>query len=556
MTCHSATRKAGGLSLAAFRPSGVHAEIGEKVIRKLRAGLMPPAGALRPDANSLGGFVASLEKAIDAEPVSNPPPPVFARLNAAEYARAIEDLLGVAFDVSAFAPPDTMSGAFDNISDSQTFSPTLLTGYLRGADALSRKALSTPASRRKVLVCAPASGALELACATRILKPFAARAYRGDVATEDFQAIVDVYRDGRGRGTFEDGIRLALQAILASPRFLFRLEVDSKAALASRLSFFLWSRGPDAKLLQNPSDRNQVRRMLADPRAEALSTRFAMQWLRLQELGRATPDPALFPEWSPALAQSMLRETQLNFSEIARKDLPVLRLLTADESFVDSLLAKHYGIAGVSGAGFRRVSLPPYRRGLLGQASVLTATSVSDRTSPVLRGKWILDVLLGTPPPPPPPNVPSLDESVKPARNGKPRSTSQRIELHRSRPACAGCHSAIDPLGLPLENFGPTGAWREIDNGVAVDANGKLSDGKRLSGPIDLGTVLLAKQDLFLLSFTEHLFTYALGRPLTYRDMPAVRKIIALARAENYRFSAFVRGIVESAAFRAPPGKG
>jgi len=363
---------------------------------------------------------------------------------------------------------------------------------------------------------------------------------------------------------------MALQSVLMSPRFLFRLEqapvaVKASAAyrlsdqdLASRLSFFLWGTAPDADLLKAASLgtlrtplglEKQVRRMLTDRRSEALATRFAAQWLRLQDLEKIHPDYLLFPQYDDTLAQAMQRETELFFDSIVREDRPVLDLLTADYTFVNERLAKHYNIANVTGSEFKRVALPEYRRGLFGQGSILTLTSVADRTSPVQRGKWVMEVLLGSPPPPPPPNVPALDDT-KAAIGGKNLTTRERMEEHRKNPACTSCHKVIDPLGLALENFDATGAWRIKDNEVAIDSVGDLYDGTKMEGPAGLRQAILKHSDVFLLSFTENLMTYALGRRVEYADMPAVRAIIRDASKSNNRMSSFILGVVNSAAFR------
>jgi hypothetical protein len=282
-------------------------------------------------------------------------------------------------------------------------------------------------------------------------------------------------------------------------------------------------------------------RMLVDPRAESLSTRFAAEWLRLQDLEKKA---------DPALARAMRQETELFVADLIRRDGGVMELITADRSFINETLAKHYGIAGVRGPAFRPVALPESRRGLLGQGSILTLTSLGTRTSPVLRGKWVLDVLLGTPPPPPPPNVPALDDSVKPEKNGAPLSTRQRVEEHRRNPSCSGCHRVIDPPGMTLEHFDAAGAWRASDNGVPIDAAADLYDGRRMNGAEGLRAALIARQDMVLRNFTQQLMTYALGRRLSYRDMPAVRTIVRAAGANGNRFSSFITGVVSSDAFR------
>jgi hypothetical protein len=378
------------------------------------------------------------------------------------------------------------------------------------------------------------------------------------------------YLEGRRNGDFEEGIRMALQSILVSPLFVFRLERGPAAGtdgayriadedLASRLSFFLWGTGPDAELIKaaqagtlrtNAQIERQVRRMLADPRAAALSTRFASQWLRLQDLDTLRPEFTEYPLFDESLRDAMRRETQLFVESIVREDRSVLDLLTADYSFVNERLARHYGITSVNGPAFQRVTLPPYRRGLLGQGSILTLTSVANRTSPVLRGKWVMEVLLGTPPPPPPPDVPALDESATASAEGKRLTTRQRMEEHRKSPACTSCHKVIDPLGLALDNFDVTGAWRTKENQVPVDSGGVLYDGTPMAGPAGLQAALLAHRDMVLRSFTENLMTYALGRRLEYTDMPAVRAVVNGAGKADHRLSAYVLGVINSPAFR------
>jgi hypothetical protein len=290
--------------------------------------------------------------------------------------------------------------------------------------------------------------------------------------------------------------------------------------------------------------------MLADPRSEAIATRFGAQWLRLQDIKKNRPDPLLYPQWDDTLADAFRDETELFFDSIVREDRSVIDLLTADYTFVNERLAKHYGIADVMGTHFRRVALPgDSRRGILGHGSILQLTSVADRTSPVLRGKWVMEVLLGTPPPPPPPNVPDLEET-KGVKDARTLSVRERMEEHRKNPACNSCHRVIDPLGLALENFDASGKWRIKDNGVAVDTTGVMYDGTKLAGPADLRDALVKRSDVVLLSFTESLMTYALGRPIEHTDMPAIRAIVREAARNGNRMSSFISGVVNSAAFR------
>ena len=743
--CHSERGKAGGLSLAAFDAATVdeHGQTAEKMIRKLRAGMMPPLGARRPEPAVLTGLAAAFEGRMDKAAALRPNPGSrpFQRLNRAEYSNAVRDLLSVNVDVSTFLPPDTISHGFDNVADSQTFSPTLMDGYLRAAGQISRLAvgdrqasatsttykisraasqmrrvdgapmgtrggtsvvhtfpadghyviktslhyeplgglagrntmtaynlteqvevsvngervglfelntrmsetdpknsleLATPPvhvkagpqrvtaafiqrldgpvddllmplentladvsigfgvtmlphlrdvvvqgpldvtgvsdtpSRLKIFSCRPTNAAEEESCAAEIVNQLATQAFRGAPTAADLQDAMKFYEQGRKKGGFEPGIRMAVQSILMSPRFLFRLEEQPAGVrtatyrigdedLASRLSFFLWGTAPDAELLRAASIgslrtpagvEKQVRRMLADQRSEALATRFGSQWLRLQDVDKIFPDYLLYPQYDDTLARAMKRETELFFDSIVREDRKVTDLLTADYSFVNERLAKHYGIANVTGSAFQRVTLPPYRRGLLGQGSILTLTSVADRTSPVQRGKWVMEVLLASPPPAPPPNVPSLDDSVKANEGGKMLSTRERMEEHRKNPACTSCHRVIDPLGLALDNFDVTGAWRIKDNEVPVDVVGDLYDGTKIDGALGLRDALLKHSDVFLTGFTESLMTYALGRRIEYTDMPSIRTIVRNAGKSDNKMSAFVMGVVNSPAFK------
>lgn len=739
-SCHSDRGKAGGLSLTAFDASSSSPQDTEKMIRKLRAGMMPPAGAKRPDDGVLLALAAALETRIDRaaalspNPGSRPSP----RMNRAEYANAVRELFGLDVDVAAFLPPDTLAHGFDNISEEQGLSATVMEGYLRAASAISRLAVGdrnasngsiiyklprdgtqmrhvpgapvgtrggisvvhtfpadgdyvfkmllhsgptgdlfgsavegeqievsvngerkalltinhnmkesdegglgiqtgpiqvsagpqrisaafiqradgpvddlvapiehtladtnigetfgvtalahlrefavtgptrvtgvsdTPA-RRRIFTCRPTSAAEETTCATEIIKRLATQAYRGSLPGDDLADLMRFYADGQKQDDFESGVRLAIQAMLANPRFVFRLEQAPASVragqtyritdldLASRLSFFLWGTVPDAELVTAASNGAlktqrgidaQVRRMLADARAEALATRFGGQWLRLQDIKKNRPDPLLYPQWDDTLADAFRRETELFFDSLVREDRPVLDLLSADYTFVNERIAKHYGIPNVMGNQFRRVTLAdPARRGVLGHGSILQLTSIADRTSPVLRGKWVMEVLLGTPPPPPPPNVPDL-EQTNAVREDRLLSVRERMEQHRANPACNSCHKVIDPLGLALENFDPSGKWRIKDLGVPVDPTGVMYDGTPISGPADLRAALLKHKDAILLSFTESLLTYALGRQVEYYDMPTVRAIVRDAAKNEHRFSSFISGVVNSQAFR------
>ncbi|HKB10866.1 MAG TPA: DUF1592 domain-containing protein [Vicinamibacterales bacterium] len=436
--------------------------------------------------------------------------------------------------------------------------------------------ISQTPSRRKIFSChpeaAPAKGrGQQIVCAREIVTRLASEAFRRPVTERDVNPLMSLYEKGAADGGFESGVRMALEGILASPRFVFRLEERPATVragdayslndidLASRLSFFLWASPPDDELLRlaergrlsSPATlEQQVRRMLGDRRADVLGTRFAAQWLRLQDLDKINPDVRFYPDFDDQLKNAMRRETEMFFEHLVREDRPVTELFSADYTFADERLARHYGIADVVGPQFRKVQYADgRRRGVLGHGSILTLTSHADRTSPVLRGKWVMEVLLGTPPPPPPPNVPDLEATAE-AEDGRLRTVRERMEQHRANPSCASCHKMIDPIGLALENFDVTGAWRLKDNGAPVDPASTMYDGTHLGGPADLSQALLERRGVLLRTFTENLMTFALGRRLAPEDMPAVRKVVRDADATGDAVSGFVLGIVKSAAFR------
>jgi cytochrome c553 len=745
--CHNDRGRAGNLSLQSFdiNTAADHADVTEKMIRKLRAGLMPPAGARRPDESVLDGLADALEAQADARTQApSPGRRTFQRLNRAEYAQSIHDLLALDVNAGDYLPLDTKSANFDNVADAQLLSPTLMQSYLTAAAELSRLAVGDRAatareatyavsrwasqreqvegapygtrgglavthtfpadgeyrfrvsfyhettgalygngraalhtakapeqveiaidgervalldvdrwmntsdpdgvnlhtdpitiaagphrvsaafirrmegpvqdlispldwsiastsiadaygfttlphlrdmaitgplvasgvsdtpSRRRIFTCHPKTGPQEVVCARAIVSRLASQAFRRTPTERDLNALMSLYKQGAGEGGFESGVRMALEGILASPRFVFRFEerpADAKGAayaladadLASRLSYFLWATLPDAELrraaeagqLRTPEGlERQARRMLADRRSDVLSSRFAAQWLRLQDLDKINPDVRTYPDFDAQLKSSMLRETELLFDYMVREDRPVSELFTADYTFVDERLAKHYKIPNVVGNEFRKVAYADSsRRGLLGHGSILTLTSHADRTSPVLRGKWVLEVLLGTPPPPPPPDVPDLEATAE-AEEGRLRTVRERLEQHRASAACSSCHKMIDPIGLSLENFDVTGAWRIRDSGSPVDAASTFYDGTPLKGPDDLRRALLKRSLVLTRTFTENLMTYALGRRLDAADMPTVRRIVRESEAGGGRLSQFVMGIVKSPAFR------
>ena len=436
--------------------------------------------------------------------------------------------------------------------------------------------VSDTPSRKQIFTCYPGSALEETPCARKIISRLASQAYRRPVTPEEVTKLMRMYDLGRSDGGFEGGMGVALQAILANPSFVYRferspLQMASHATprsatraypitdleLASRLSYFLWSSAPDATLLKLAETNRlhlslvlkaQVRRMLSDPRSSSLATNFAAEWLHLQNLKSAQPDGYLYPDFDKTLASSMRKETELFFSSIVRDDASVLSLLDARYTYVNEQLAHLYGIPNVLGSRFRRVDITDDNRyGLLGQASLLTLTSASNRTSPVIRGKYVMEIFFGTPPPPPPPNVPSLKEH---GEAGSVQTVRARLEEHRANPNCAGCHKFMDPIGFALENYDPTGAWRTFDAGVPIDTTGKLYDGTPLKSPSDLRRAIMAHSDAFVDTFTENLFAYGMGRVLRPSDMPVVRIVEAGAAPQSFTFSSIVLGIVNSEPFR------
>jgi hypothetical protein len=746
VTCHNDKAMTGGLSLEkanlADIPKG--ADTWEKVVRKVRAGMMPPPGA-KNDKAALDGFVGFLETSLDRAAVAKPNPGrvTMHRLNRAEYANAIRDLLALDVDSAALLPPDDESSGFDNIADVLKMSPSLMERYLSASWNISRMAVGNPdigattqiyrlrpdlsqdqhiaglplgtrggmlvkhtfpvdgeytiklrmwrntfdlmrgmedphqielamdgvrlqlvtvggkedfsrmaenpgtfgadldsrltvripvkagvhtltaatilkshalrddlikpflrttidgldimgdpsvdrltiegpfgqagsgdtPSRRKIFICKPASAADEQTCATKLLTSLARLAYRKPVNPATMTMLMDFYKRGRAEGNFDNGIEAALQFILASPEFLFRIEPDpanvsrgavyrlDDYALASRLSFFLWSSIPDDQLLtvagqgklKDPTVlEQQVKRMLLDSRSNAMIANFAEQWLHLRNLKTSSPDLQVYPDFDDNLRRAMKEETTLFFDSIMREDRSVVDLLNADYTFVNERLARHYGIPGIYGSQFRRVKVADEsRRGILGQGSILTVTSYPNRTSPVERGKWVLTNLLGVPPQPPPPNVPPLqDNSAE-----KPLPFRQRMEQHRKDPVCAGCHKVMDPIGFSLENFDAVGHWRTTDEGLKIDPTGTLFNGAPLDGINGLRRELVSRPETFIGVMTEKMLTYALGRGVEYPDMPVVRKIVQDARGTNYRFSSIVLGVVKSTPFQMKEAK-
>ncbi len=431
--------------------------------------------------------------------------------------------------------------------------------------------ISTTPSRQKIFACRPTSPSNERACARQIIAKVGGDAYRRPLPPAEVDRLMPFYDAGAAKGGFEMGVRSSLEAILASPHFIFRLErapTDARSGgtyrvadidLASRLSFFIWGLPPDQDLVDAAGRRElstlaglekHARRMLADPRAAALADRFAAQWLRLQDVEKVHPDPNFYPNFDENLADAMRTETKLFFSSLVKEDRSVLDLLTADYTFLNERLARHYGIKGVIGNDFRRVTYPDSsRRGILGQGTMLVQTSLANRTSPVLRGKWVMEVLLGTPPPPPPPDVPDL-EAAGESKEGRLLTTREKMEIHRKNATCNSCHRFMDPIGLALDNFDVTAKWRQRENGMPLDTTGDFYDGTRVTSLPELTAALAKRPTPLVRNFTENLMAYGLGRRVEYFDQPTIRAIAKAAEANNYKISSFILGVVKSDAFR------
>ena len=734
--CHNDRMKAGNMSLAGFDVTNAadHADIAEEMVRKLRAGMMPPANIRRSTPDELLHLVETLETRLDAAAELSPDPGSrpFQRLNRAEYAQAIRDLLSLDVDAGDWLPLDPVAHNFDNIAEAQTLSATLLEAYLNAASSISRLAigqrdvaavdhtysnseyvsqhpwdhvegapygtrgglvvdhvfpadaeyvfgvtftsgantrvedvdvsidgervalvpyntnrtvgadgrggevtqtrrvfvragtrrvaaaflrrqdgpyedlirphdwsyagggsggagittlphirdviitgpfnatgLSETPSRRRIFTCRPTAREEARPCAARILARLGREAWRRPLDEDEVEGLLRFFDEGAGVGGFEIGVRTALEAMLASPHFVLRLEREPLNAsdrgyrlgdldLASRLSFFLWGTPPDDELqtlaeegLLTPEELDrQALRMLADSRSAALGRRFAAQWFRLQDMDKVRPDPNFFPNFDENLASAMRRETEMFFAHLVQDDGSLLDLFRADYTFANERLARHYGIAGVYGEHFRRVEYPDEtRRGILGHGSVLVLTSLANRTSPVLRGKWVMEVLLGTPPPPPPPDIPALEETAV-VQDGRTLTTRERLEMHAENPSCNSCHRLIDPIGLALDNFDVTGKWRLRENGAPLDTLGDFYDGTPVSGPAELVDALLVRPIPLVRTFTENLLAFAVGRRTEPFDQPAIRAIARNAEANDYRMASFIMGVVRSDAFQ------
>ncbi|HUK00836.1 MAG TPA: DUF1592 domain-containing protein [Steroidobacteraceae bacterium] len=746
--CHNYTDNAGGVEFEVFDPGTAYNEeqLAERMLRKLRAGMMPPAGKPRPDAATLQAFAGSLEGEIDAQAHPNLRSPKLHRLNRTEYQNAVRDLLALDIDASKFLPADDVSRGFDNQAGTLMLSPALLDAYLSASARLARLAVGTAtaptqvtyrvaedrtqnyhidglpfgtrgglaidhtfpadgtytlkvfsvnlgnmgnfrpfgevrgeqllvfidghkvadvdwdkalhvtrgydeegsqqlhtidvtlplkaglhhlgvtflatnfapgldlnhafdrstietgglpgftfyphigsvridgptqasiatdsASRARIFVCHPAQPGAEQACAREIARTLTRHAFRGYGTAQDIDTLLKFYALGRRDGSFDAGIETMLQRLLADPKFVYRMEATparltagaayrvSDLDLASRLSFFLWSSIPDDTLLTLAERgelgkpevlRAQVRRMLADPKAQAFTQNFAGQWLGLRNLAAHAPLVDQFPDFDDNLRQSYRREVELFFGSILSEDRSILDLLTADYTFVDERLALLYGIPGVKGSYFRRVKLDASqnsRWGLLGKGAILTETSAPGRTSPVIRGNWVLKNLIGVPAPDPPAVVPALKAHPSdPAGNAKPPSMREQMEEHRANPACRSCHTLMDPIGFALEPFDAIGRWRNEDGGARIDAKSQMYDGSPVDGPAGVRAFLLRHQDQYVRNVTQALMTYAMGRGMEYDDMPTMRSILRTASADGYRLRGLIEAIVTSDLF-------
>jgi mono/diheme cytochrome c family protein len=744
VTCHSTAQKARGfepalrLTIDNLDPAHVEKdpETWEKIVRKVRAGMMPPSGMPRPKPEVFESGIVFLETELDRTAKSHIPPPGLHRMNRIEYANAIRDLLDIQIDPSKYLPSDDSTRGFDNIAGALGISPTLLEGYVSAAGKISRLAIgdvSTPvqttyrvaedtdqdyhvegmpfgtrggmiaqhefpadgeytvkvspiskgnmgntnpfgeipgekmellldgerlhvwewdrdreradgtlnfkfpakagrhtvvatylatnyapgtdlnqhflrstietgglpgyrffphigklvidgpydakgasdtSARRRIFVCKPASPAQETACARQIVTSIARKAFRRPLKDQDTEILMGFYQRGRNAKDFDGGIEMALRRILADPEFVFRREAEpttvaagqtyriSDLELASRLSFFLWSSIPDDELLTAASQNKlrdpavleqQVKRMLKDPRSQQLVSNFAGQWLSLRALQSQTPVPSEYPDFDDVLRQAMRKETELFVGSVIQEDRPVTDLLDANYTFLNERLAEHYGIPNIYGSNFRRVELAPefdMRRGLIGKGSFLTISSAPNRTSPVGRGKFTLQMFLGVEPPAPPPNVPDLPKQESSIRGGLKPTMRQQMELHRKNEPCASCHKIMDPIGLVLENFDGIGQWRTLDDGSPINPSGQLVDGTKLNGVADLRAALVKYSPQFVRVVTEKLMIYGLGRGTEYYDMPLVRSIVHNSEKDKYRFSSLVIGVVKSQPFQ------
>jgi len=578
--CHSAGDAEGGIAFDRYVDSAEiqsDFELWEKVIRLVKERQMPPADAAEIDNESLQRIVNGIEYELsqfDCSVETRPGRVTIQRLNKAEYNNTIRDLTGLELQLANDFPSDDVGNGFDNIGDVLSLPPILLEKYLEAAETIAEAIWSNEEVRNRVFSIKPKSESLEdqVAAATENVRLFATKAFRRPLAEEELQKLFQLMRATWQRdGSDSEIMQTVTIAILSSPNFIFRVEDDSNDRLdqenedpitrrlndyelASRLSYFLWSSMPDDRLfdlasrgeLQDPATLvSEAKRMLKDTKANALVDNFAGQWLQLRDVERLTPDPGRFPTYTKDLGIAMRRETEEFFRRVVRHDRSILDFLNANYTYINEPLAKHYGIEGVKGEEFREVSLQGGRRGILTHASILTLTSNPTRTSPVKRGKWILENILDEPPPPPPSDVPELEEGAETLG-----SLREQMEQHRANPACAVCHRTMDAIGFGLENFDAIGVWRDRDGKEQINASGQLPGNKQFEGASELMAILAQeKKEAFARCLTEKILTYALGRGLVSFDRCVVNDAVSELERNDYRFSALVAAVVTSDAF-------
>ncbi|NUM55645.1 MAG: DUF1592 domain-containing protein [Candidatus Hydrogenedentes bacterium] len=586
LACHDAEEMKGDIDLESFESPGAalaETELWDRVRAMIQSGEMPPKKRPQPKPDEVALVVEFLLEHGKSQRVAMTPDPgrvTVRRLNRAEYNNTVRDLLGVEFRPADDFPADDSGYGFDTIGSVLSVSPLLLEKYLAAAERIARDVVmrescdNDASTRHFVLTCEHPDKPHTKACARRVLEPLARRAYRRPPTAEEMKKLTGFVGLAAESGDgFEQGVEIALQALLVSPQFIYRIEHNEPARfgkrdrrledyeLASRLSYFLWSSMPDDELLDTAHDgalrnprvlREQLQRMLRDPKSAALADHFAGQWLEFRNMAVADPDPKLFPSFDNALRSAMTQETSLFFGAIVRDDRSILEFIDANYTYLNERLARHYGIEGVTGDSFRRVAVNPGQRGgVLTHASVLTVTSYPTRTSPVLRGVWVLQNILAAPPPAPPPDVPALE-----AANIDPNAPMrERLEAHRKNESCASCHARIDPLGFGLENFDAIGAWRTTEGDRPIDNSGTLPDGRSFSGVEELKKMLMERKDDFARCLAEKMLTYGLGRGLEPYDAPVVDKIVANVARNEYRFSALAYEIVSSLPFQKRRGE-
>ena len=581
--CHSGPRPKGNLALDGFKDEAAvlkNLPVWEKVAESLRSGDMPPPGKPRPTLEELDRINTWLDRQvfkIDCAGKRDPGRVTIHRLNRAEYNNTIRDLTGVKFTPAEDFPADDVGYGFDNIGDVLSMPPILMEKYLAAAGKVIEAAFKNDESRKRLFAgqVFPATGRPRTDALRSMLRDFANRAYRRPATDEEVGRLLRLVETAERNGDSGiEAVKLACQAILVSPHFLFRVEIDREPnnpdavhpitdwELASRLSYFLWSSMPDEVLFKQARENTlhqpailetHVKRMLRDPKARALTDNFASQWLQTRNLKGFMPDPKQFPTFNENLRSDMLRETEMFFEHILREDCSILDFIDANYSFLNERLALHYGIKDVKGNEFRKVTLPgPERGGILTQACVLTITSNPTRTSPVKRGKWILENILGSPPPPPPPGVEELKEGEKAELTG---SLRQRMEQHRANPNCASCHARMDALGFGFENFDALGGWRALDGKHAIDPSGVLPGGQSFKGPAELRAILKTRREAFTRCLAEKMLTYGLGRGVERTDRCYLEDIVRNVGKSEYKFSSLVLEVVKSEPFLLRRGK-